>query len=60
MESARKACVWGEVKLDFIVIFVINLFLLLFVVPQDGCLAAVYMLLAFNHCACLRNARRIS
>jgi hypothetical protein len=29
-------------------------------VPQYGRLAAVFSLLAFNHCACLRNARRIS
>ena len=34
--------------------------LLLFVVPQDGCLAAIWQLLALYHCACLRNARRIS
>jgi hypothetical protein len=34
-------------------------FLLLFV-PQYGRLAASYPLLALNHCACLRNARRIS
>ena len=35
------------------------LFLLLFV-PQYGRLAAILALLAFNHSACLRNARRIS
>jgi hypothetical protein len=35
-------------------------FLLLFIVPQYGRLAAIYRLLAFNHSACLRNARRIS
>ena len=35
------------------------LFSLLFV-PQYGRLAAILGLLAFNHCACLRNARRIS
>ena len=29
-------------------------------VPQYGRLAAIYSLLAFNHSACLRNARRIS
>jgi hypothetical protein len=29
-------------------------------VPQYGCLAAIYVLLALYHCACLRNARRIS
>ena len=29
-------------------------------VPQDGCLAAISALLAFNHSACRRNARRIS
>ena len=29
-------------------------------VPQYGRLAAIYALLAFNHSACLRNARRIS
>ena len=29
-------------------------------VPQYGRLAAILSLLAFNHCACLRNARRIS
>ena len=29
-------------------------------VPQDGCLAAIFLLLALIHCACLRNARRIS
>jgi hypothetical protein len=29
-------------------------------VPQYGRLAAIFHLLAFNHCACLRNARRIS
>ena len=29
-------------------------------VPQDGCLAAICRLLALNHSACLRNARRIS
>jgi hypothetical protein len=34
-------------------------FLLLFV-PQYGRLAAISLLLAFNHSACLRNARRIS
>jgi hypothetical protein len=33
---------------------------LLCIVPQYGRLAAIYGLLAFNHCACLRNARRIS
>ena len=29
-------------------------------VPQYGRLAAILGLLALNHCACLRNARRIS
>ena len=29
-------------------------------VPQDGCLAAISILLALNHSACRRNARRIS
>ena len=29
-------------------------------VPQYGRLAAIWWLLALNHCACLRNARRIS
>ena len=29
-------------------------------VPQDGCLAAIFVLLALNHSACLRNARRVS
>jgi hypothetical protein len=45
--------------------FVVNLFpsllfYLLCVVPQYGRLAAILVLLALNHYACLRNARRIS
>jgi hypothetical protein len=32
---------------------------LLCIVPQYGRLAAIFRLLALNHCACLRNARRI-
>ena len=27
---------------------------------KDGCLAAIFTLLALNHCACRQNARRIS
>jgi hypothetical protein len=44
-------------------VFLTILFLricLLCIVPQYGRLAAIYGLLAFNHSACLRNARRIS
>ena len=29
-------------------------------VPQEGCLAAIWHLLALNHSACRRSARRIS
>ena len=35
-------------------------FCLLCIVPQYGRLAAIFWLLALNHSACLRNARRIS
>jgi hypothetical protein len=49
--------------LDVCSVFVTILFLsicLLCIVPQYGRLAAILRLLAFNHSACLRNARRIS
>ena len=49
--------------LDVCPVFVTILFLsicLLYIVPQYGRLAAISDLLALNHSACLRNARRIS
>jgi hypothetical protein len=43
-----------------VVLLMLSLCLIVLFVPQYGCLAAIFPLLALNHCACLRNARRIS
>ena len=53
-----KAGEQGE-RVSYPLVLVWDLFMVSFV-PQDGCLAAILQLLALNHCACLRNARRIS
>ena len=57
----RKCIVLGLCSASLLVVLVTLLVVvLLLFVPQYGRLAAVFSLLAFNHYACLRNARRIS